>query len=108
MTSCSGSSTTSSRSATTPTSPAPSFQTPGTRMKEEAGMGQMYQGIPREDIPWFPLIDPDRCDHCLKCLEFCPHGVYESVEGKLEVANPFNCPVGCSRCQSVCPQKAIP
>jgi len=70
-------------------------------------MGQMYQGIPREDIPWFPLIDPERCDHCLKCLEFCPHGVYEAVEGKLDVANPFNCPVGCSRCLSVCPQKAI-
>ena len=70
-------------------------------------MGQMYQGIPREDIPWFPLIDPERCDHCLKCLEFCPHGVYEAVEGKLDVANPFNCPVGCSRCQPVCPQKAI-
>ena len=70
-------------------------------------MSQLYQGVPREDIPWFPLIDPDRCDHCLKCLEFCPHDVYESVEGKLEVANPFNCPVGCSRCQSVCPQKAI-
>ena len=70
-------------------------------------MSQLYQGVPREDIPWFPLIDPDRCDHCLKCLEFCPHDVYESVEGKLEVANPFNCPVGCSRCQSVCPRKAI-
>jgi NAD-dependent dihydropyrimidine dehydrogenase PreA subunit len=70
-------------------------------------MSQLYQGVPREDIPWFPMIDPERCDHCLKCLEFCPHDVYESVEGKLEVANPFNCPVGCSRCQSVCPQKAI-
>jgi len=50
-------------------------------MKEEAGMGQMYQGIPREDIPWFPLIDPERCDHCLKCLEFCPYKVYEAVDG---------------------------
>jgi hypothetical protein len=40
-------------------------------------MSQLYQGVPREDIPWFPLIDPERCDHCLKCLEFCPHDVYE-------------------------------
>jgi formate hydrogenlyase subunit 6/NADH:ubiquinone oxidoreductase subunit I len=29
------------------------------------------------------------------------------VEGKLDVARPFDCPVGCSRCQSVCPRNAI-
>jgi NAD-dependent dihydropyrimidine dehydrogenase PreA subunit len=70
-------------------------------------MSQMYQGIPRGEIPWFPMIDPERCDHCLKCLEFCPYRVYEAVEGKLEVARPLDCPVGCSRCRSICPQKAI-
>jgi MinD superfamily P-loop ATPase len=70
-------------------------------------MGQLYQGMPREDIPWFPMVNPERCDHCLKCLQFCRYGVYEAVEGKLEVAQPFNCLVGCSRCESICPQKAI-
>ena len=34
-------------------------------------------------------------------------GRSEAVEGKLDVARPFDCPVGCSRCQSVCPQNAI-
>ncbi len=53
------------------------------------------------------MIDPARCDHCLKCLEFCPYKVYEAVDRKLEVARPLDCPVGCSRCQSICPQKAI-
>jgi MinD superfamily P-loop ATPase len=70
-------------------------------------MGQLYQGIPREEIPWFPMINPECCDHCLKCLEFCPYKVYEAVDGKLEVARPLDCPVGCSRCRLVCPQKAI-
>jgi NAD-dependent dihydropyrimidine dehydrogenase PreA subunit len=70
-------------------------------------MGQLYQGIPREQIPWFPIINPERCDDCLKCLEFCPYDVYEEVEEKLDVARPLNCLVGCSRCQPVCPQNAI-
>jgi len=70
-------------------------------------MRQLYQGVPREQIPWLPIINPERCDHCLKCLDFCPNDVYEEVEAKLEVARPLNCPVGCSRCQAVCPQDAI-
>lgn len=70
-------------------------------------MAQLYQGIPRENIPWFPIINPQRCDDCLKCLEFCPYGVYEAAEGKLDVAHPLNSLVGCSRCQSVWPQDAI-
>ena len=75
---------------------------------EKAGdMGQLYHGIPREEVPWFPIINPERCDDCLKCLEFCGHDVYEAVEEKLDVARPFNCVVGCSSCQSVCPHNAI-
>jgi len=70
-------------------------------------MSGLYQGIPRGEIPWFPVINPVRCDDCLKCLEFCPYDVYEEVEGKLEVARPLNCLVGCSGCQPVCPQNAI-
>jgi len=70
-------------------------------------MSQLYQGIPREQIPWFPIIDTERCDDCLKCLDFCPYHVYETPDGKLEVARPLDCPVGCSRCRSICPQKAI-
>jgi len=23
-------------------------------------MGQLYQGIPRGEIPWFPIINPER------------------------------------------------
>jgi NAD-dependent dihydropyrimidine dehydrogenase PreA subunit len=78
----------------------------GKRM-EDREMTELYQGIPRGEIPWFPIVNPELCDNCLKCLEFCPHDVYEEAEGKLDVARPLNCPVGCSRCQSVCPQNAI-
>jgi formylmethanofuran dehydrogenase subunit E len=28
-------------------------------------MGQLYQGIPREQIPWFPIINPERCDEAM-------------------------------------------
>ena len=70
-------------------------------------MGQLYQGIPREEIPWFPMIDPELCDNCLKCLEFCQYDVFEAAEGKLEVGRPMNCLVGCSNCKRVCPRNAI-
>ena len=70
-------------------------------------MSPLYQGVPRGEIPWFPIINPERCDDCLKCLDFCPNDVFEAVEGKLEVARPLNCEVGCSRCTKICPQDAI-
>lgn len=70
-------------------------------------MAQTYQGVPREEIPWFPIINPELCDSCLKCLEFCPHDVYEAVDGKLDVARPMSCIVSCSSCKNVCSRKAI-
>jgi len=68
---------------------------------------QLYQGIPREEIPWFPIINPDLCDNCLKCLEFCPHDVYGTEDGRIDVARPMNCLVSCNSCKNVCPKKAI-
>jgi len=32
--------------------------------------------VPREKIPWFPTVDPERCTGCRICFEFCQHGVY--------------------------------
>ena len=68
-----------------------------------------WQGIPREEIPWYPTIREELCDGCKVCLEFCPFAVYQSDEtnNKVKVVNPFNCQVGCSICAPKCKPKAI-
>ena len=59
-------------------------------------------------IPWFPVIDRDRCDDCKQCAGFCLFGVYTlSAEGKVQVRNPANCKTYCPACARVCPQGAI-
>ena len=74
----------------------------------EKGKGT-WEGIPREEIPWFPHILDDLGDGCQLCLKFCAFGVYEYDEkiNKVKVANPFNCVVGCSGCVPQCKPKAI-
>jgi len=68
-----------------------------------------WQGVPREEVPWFPTIMEELCDGCKICLGFCSFGVYEYDEktNKVKVANPFNCQVGCSICSLKCKPKAI-
>ena len=69
----------------------------------------MWYGIPREQIQWYPIIDPGRCDGCGKCVEFCQNDVLR-LSGdppRAEVANPLNCLVGCNSCASKCPADAI-
>ena len=59
-------------------------------------------------VPWFPVIDYDRCRNCKQCLNFCLFGVYQlSEEGKVEVRNPAGCKTNCPACARMCPQKAI-
>ncbi len=67
----------------------------------------LYDGLPREEIPWFPRVDSQRCTGCGTCISFCPHKVYREKEGKPEVADPLNCVVGCSGCVPQCPAEAI-
>ncbi len=69
----------------------------------------MWQGIPREEIPWFPTVIEGLCDGCKACLKFCPYKVYEWNESseKVRVVNPYNCLVGCSTCSLKCKPKAI-
>ena len=69
--------------------------------------GRDYMGIPREKIPWFPTIDEDLCTSCGECLDFCSNDVFDTVNGRTVVAKPYNCVVGCSACQKVCPVGAI-
>lgn len=58
--------------------------------------------------PWFPVIDPDRCTHCMQCLSFCLFGVYGADADKhLQVEHPDQCKTNCPACSRVCPEAAI-
>jgi NAD-dependent dihydropyrimidine dehydrogenase PreA subunit len=73
--------------------------------------------VPREEIAWFPTIDSGLCNGCGDCADLCRPGVFEpglpdpdsSVVRRpgMSVANPYNCLVLCTRCDSVCPSGAI-
>ncbi len=59
-------------------------------------------------VPWFPVIDAEKCTHCGKCLSFCLFGVFKrSPEGKIRVAQPGKCKTNCPACGRVCPAGAI-
>ncbi len=59
-------------------------------------------------IPWFPVIDAERCSNCQQCLGFCLFGVYGlSSEGKVVVENPQACKTNCPACARICPAVAI-
>jgi len=59
-------------------------------------------------IPWFPVIDYDRCKGCGQCLSFCLFGVYTRTEdGRVQVSVPRNCKTNCPACSRICPEVAI-
>ena len=59
-------------------------------------------------IPWFPVIDYDRCENCMQCLNFCLFGVYElSQSEQVQVTNPAGCKTNCPACARLCPHNAI-
>lgn len=69
---------------------------------------QTWRGIPREQVPWFPMLDEALCDGCDKCLQFCSNGVYEKRDsGTVYVSQPMNCVVGCDACARLCRHRAI-
>ena len=68
-----------------------------------------WEGIPREEIPWHPTVDLEKCIGCKECFSFCSHKVYDwdGETNKTKVAEPYNCVVGCSTCAGLCKAKAI-
>lgn len=68
-----------------------------------------WHGIPREDVPWYPTVDPETCIGCTLCFATCGREVYDfDYDSHLAVvADPYNCMVGCSTCGTVCPSNAI-
>ncbi|MDA8055531.1 MAG: 4Fe-4S dicluster domain-containing protein [Thermoplasmatales archaeon] len=71
----------------------------------------VWHGINRNEIDWFPVIDPDKCTGCGMCVVTC--GEKRNVFGydrklkKAVVLNPDNCMVGCNNCQVSCLWNAI-
>jgi len=70
---------------------------------------ELWAGIPRREIPWYPTIDYEACVGCEVCLEHCPAGVFEwdDEENYPVVAHPYNCVVYCKGCAKACPDDAI-
>jgi NAD-dependent dihydropyrimidine dehydrogenase PreA subunit len=68
---------------------------------------EMWHGIFRQDIPWFPTVDADTCIGCTLCYTTCGRGVYEMRDNKAVPSNAMSCMVGCSTCGTVCPVQAI-
>lgn len=59
-------------------------------------------------VPWFPVIDRERCGNCKTCLNFCLFGVYGlDDDGNIRVDNPANCKNKCPACARACPDVAI-
>ncbi len=67
-----------------------------------------YMGMPREEIPWYLIIDPDKCANCGACMDFCPNDVFEQGGTTMIVANKYNCVVGCDKCFTECDYEALP
>lgn len=59
-------------------------------------------------MPWFPVIDYQRCTNCMQCLSFCLFDVYGvDKQGQIEVRNEEKCKTNCPACSRVCPEVAI-
>ena len=52
------------------------------------------------------LLDLNKCNGCLKCVETCPFGVFKAEAEKVTISNPQNCHL-CLACEIQCPTKAI-
>jgi len=63
-------------------------------------------GYSRENVDWFPTVDPEKCVKCGICMN-CGKNVYDWTKDGAIVARPFNCVVGCTTCANLCLGKML-
>jgi MinD superfamily P-loop ATPase len=72
----------------------------------------MAIGIPvtvdgrRRQVPGVPEIDEEKCTGCGDCVDSCPTGAAELVDGHASIARPNDCDY-CTECEVLCPSDAI-
>ncbi len=67
-----------------------------------------WRGYPREQIPWFPMLDEDQCEGCGACVRLCAgRALVTGEHGKARVKDQWKCIVGCSSCADLCKVHAI-
>ncbi len=73
-----------------------------------AASGQEISAEEQTKYRWYPVIDYDRCENCMECLNFCLFGVLGVDESQqIIVEQPDACRSGCPACSRVCPSRAI-
>jgi 2-oxoacid:acceptor oxidoreductase delta subunit (pyruvate/2-ketoisovalerate family) len=53
-----------------------------------------------------PVIDMERCSHCMICWLYCPEGAIQVDDGKVVGIDLAHCK-GCGICAHECPRNAI-
>lgn len=68
-----------------------------------------WKGINRSEIEWHPKIDESKCVGCGMCVTSCGRNVFDFdfKRNKALVAQPNNCMVGCTSCETWCIFDAI-
>ena len=51
-------------------------------------------------------LNPDKCIGCGRCLEVCPHGVFQLDAGKVRIQDRDGC-MECGACAKNCPVAAV-
>ncbi len=72
--------------------------------------GELWWGIERSKINWYPTIDYKKCIGCGICFITCAGKKvfdWDIEKNRPIVARPKNCMVGCTTCFVLCPNKAI-
>jgi len=70
---------------------------------EGGTMANLYTGSWRT---YRPVLDMEKCIHCLRCWILCPDSAVEISEGKRQETNLQHCK-GCGICAAECPMGAI-
>lgn len=70
---------------------------------------QPWHDVPRDEIRWFPTIEPELCNGCGLCSTSCGRAVfrYDYDARRAVVVAPVQCMVGCTTCANICPSVAI-